>query len=828
MKNFKVRIEQLYKHAPSLKKATIICTLIITLSALLNKVEAQNSISIKGTLLTTDGKPLDYATVALLKDKDSVLVQSTISAANGGYTFSGLKEGRYLIKATEVGFALKFSLPVNLEGGDITVDPLILQIMPGQLETIFISGSRPLIERQADRLIVNVAGSVLAAGNNALDILERAPGVTIDKDGNISLNGKAGVTVMINDKLTYLSADQLATMLRATDGSTIHSLEITTNPSAKFDAAGNSGIINIKLKKNRSAGTNGNLALGTAQGHYPGDNASLSINHQSGKLNIFANLSHADGKRHVNQASDRVIDSAGYKSYYSQRNTLGNPFHNNSYRVGADYETGKDNTAGIILNGYTNSSEILNSGNATLKDDAQAQTASQSNFSRDNRSQHNIGINLNDRFNIDTAGQLLSADLDIINYKNNSHAAFSTFYEPTEGNQQQPPYYLHQRTPVKINVHTAKADYVYPAGKTLKLESGIKISDVKTDNNLQAETSPDNISYTYNTQLSNQFVYTEKIDAAYLNITKRLAATTVQIGIRGELTSSLGTLINGGTDPVNRKYLDFFPSVFLDHSLNENNKISFNFSRRIDRPNYQSLNPFIYYFDPYTREVGNPFLRPQYTDNFELAYTYHQVNFGLSYGHTRDVNTETVITDTLTKISSETFVNLKSLNRYSFNFNSSFAFFNWWSGNINGYLIYNDYNTGNPFNISQRTKGFSYSAKAIQVFQLNKKNKFELNGRYQSSTIEGLYHIRPVSSVDAGISHSFWNGKANLKLSVNDVFCGNKTDLIINSGGTYFHGYQKYDTRMGRLNLTYNFGNSKAKSATHDSGAVDEKERAGN
>ncbi|MDN5288512.1 MAG: hypothetical protein JWR38_4786 [Mucilaginibacter sp.] len=792
------------------------------------RVKAQNVNAVKGLLLTADGKALDYATVALLKAKDSVVVQSTLSTASGSYGFSRVNPGHYLVKATAVGFGTKFSPPINLKVVDVTVAPLILQTSSSQLETVVISSSRPLIEKQADRLIVNVAGSTLAAGNNALDILERAPGVTIDKDGNISLNGKAGVTVMINDKLTYLSADQLATLLRSTDGNTIQALEIISNPSAKYDAAGNSGIINIKLKKNGSAGTNGNLVLGTAQGHYFADNGSLSLNHKSGKLNVFTNLSHTDGKRYIKQASDRVIDSAGYKSYYSQRNTLSNPFHNNSYRLGADYETGKDNTAGIVLNGYSNSSDIFNSGKSTLNNLAQANATAQSNFSQDNRNQHNVGINLNDQFHIDTAGQLLSADIDVIKYKNNSNASFNTFYYLADSNQQQPPYYLRQQTPVNINVHTAKADYIYPAGKTLKLETGIKLSDVKTDNNLQAQTSSDNINYIYNTQLSNQFIYTEKIDAAYLNITKTLMSTTIQLGLRAEHTSSLGTLINGNTDPVNRQYLDLFPNLFINRTFNENNKISFNFNRRIDRPNYQSLNPFIYYFDPYTREVGNPFLKPQYTNNFEVAYTSHQINLGLSYSHTTDVNTETVITDTLTKISSETFTNLKSLDRYSFNINSSYTFSSWWSGNVNGYLIYNNYNAGDSFNSDQSIKGFSYSFKATQTVQLSKNDKFELNGRYQSPTIEGLYHIRPVSSVDAGISHSFWKGRANLKLSINDIFNGNKTDVIIDTEGSHFHGYQKYDTRIARLNFTYNFGSSKFKSASHQSGADEEKGRIGN
>jgi iron complex outermembrane recepter protein len=511
-----------------------------------------------------------------------------------------------------------------------------------------------------------------------------------------------------------------------------------------------------------------------------------------------------------------------------QHNIVSDPYHNNSYRLGAVLETSTRNTAGFVLNGYFNTSDLFNNGASMLNDPSQHGITTQQNVSRDALSLHNAGFNLNDQLRIDTAGQTLSGDIDIINYRNNGIASFRTFFYLPDGSSQQSPSYLHEQVPVNINVRTAKADYVFPVSKTLKLETGIKLSDVKTNNNLQAQSSSDNVNFTNNTQLSNQFIYTEKIGAAYLNVLKTIEATDIQFGLRAEQTGSTGILTGGGANLLNSNYLDLFPNLSLNHIIDKNNKVRFNFSSRIDRPNYQNLNPFIYYFDPYTRESGNPFLKPQYTKNFEVDYSYRQFDLGISYSHTKDVITETVITDTLTKISSETLFNLASLNRYNLTANYSFTVFNWWTGNINGYLIYNDYNSGNVVGGQQNTKGFSYTAKASQVFQLGKNDKIELNGRYESATIEGLYHIRPASSVDTGISHSFLKGKANLKLSVNDLFNGDKTDVIINTEGSHFHGYQKYDTRIGRLNFTYNFGSSKTQSPVHQSGADEEKGRAGN
>ena len=192
------------------------------------------------------------------------------------------------------------------------------------LNTVSITAAKPLIEHKIDRTVMNVENSVLAAGNSAMDILERAPGVSVDKDDNISLKGKQGVTVMINDKLTYLTAAQLATLLRSTDGNTIQSIEIITNPSAKYDAAGNSGIINIKLKKNKQTGTNGSVTLGAGYGAYWKDNETLQLNHKEGNLNVFGTFSHNDNKRIQDIDIKRIItDTAGNRTYFNQFSPLG-------------------------------------------------------------------------------------------------------------------------------------------------------------------------------------------------------------------------------------------------------------------------------------------------------------------------------------------------------------------------------------------------------------------------------------------------------------------------------------------------------------------------
>src|SRR5258708_1682140 len=277
---------------PILRKIYITVLLIIAVSGITFAQTAQQSASVSGSLLNEQENQMMYETASLISAQDSSLVKGAISNEEGVYTFDHIKKGRYVIKASTVGYEKAVSPPITVSdnSSSITVPQLKMQPNTHNLTTVSITAAKPLIERKIDRTVMNVENSVLAAGNNALEILERAPGVSVDKDDNISLKGKQGVTVMINDKLTYLTSAQLATLLRSTDGTTIQSIEIITNPSAKYDAAGNSGIINIKLKKNKRTGTNGSLTIGTGYGAYWKDNEKLQLNHKQADSNIFGSF----------------------------------------------------------------------------------------------------------------------------------------------------------------------------------------------------------------------------------------------------------------------------------------------------------------------------------------------------------------------------------------------------------------------------------------------------------------------------------------------------------------------------------------------------------
>jgi iron complex outermembrane receptor protein len=780
---------------------------------------------IAGLLQDEKGKPMDFATVSLLKASDSTTVKGTLSNESGAYLIDHITKGSYIIKATVVGYEKAVSKPISIaEGAEtIRVPALTLHAANHTLGTVTITSTKPLIERKIDRTVMNVENSVLAAGNSAMEILERAPGVTVDKDDNISMKGKQGVTVMINDKLTYLTSTQLAAMLRSTDGTTIQSIELITNPSAKYDASGNSGIINIKLKKNKQTGTNGSITLGAGYGKYGKDNENLSLNHKEGSLNVFGSFSHNDNKRFEDIGIKRIVtDGAGNTTYFNQHTLMPHQNNNNSYRLGADYDLSPKNTVGFVVNGYFNGEEDNNNNTTNIGKNFTVADSSLRTISAFHQTYNNFAVNLNDSYKLDTAGQEISADLDYSKFKNGSNSRYMTDFFLPGGGVQHPGAFLGNITPSTIDIRTGKVDYSNPITSSVKMEAGLKFSDVKTDNNLLQTVS------TASPYLSiNHFIYDEKVDAGYLNFSREYKKYSVQLGLRAEYTSSdaTGDSLNV-VQNIHRSYLDFFPSVFVNHTINDKNEMSFSYSRRIDRPQYDNLNPFVYHLDPYTYQKGNPYLKPQYTNNFEVGYTYNKnLNITLGYSRTTDVITELPGTDPATKVAFVTQQNLQVQNSYNLNIYTPYTINKWWNGNVNATGFYLGFKSNGLEGGNLDRGQAAYQIRTTQTFLPVKGYKIEVTTDYQSALTYGLFNVKSQYYTDAGISHSFANKKASLKLSVSDIFNTRRNDVTSKYQNIDLDIAQSRESRITRLTFTYNFGNNKIKARQHQTGADEEKNR---
>lgn len=801
---------------------TILCLFVATTNSI---AQTKTATKVTGVVNDAHGKPMEFTSVSILKAADSSIVKGSLTTDAGLYTFTDIAAGTYLVRAASMGYNKAVSAPFIITNGttEFKAPDLKMQESTKSLQTVTVSATKPLIEVRADKTVMNVENSVLAAGNSAMDILERAPGVSVDKDDNISLKGKQGVTVMIDDKLTYLSAAQLASLLRSTDGNSIQSIELISNPSAKYDAAGNSGIINIKLKKNKQYGTSGSVILSEGYGENWKDNETLTLNHKQGDFNFFGSFNHSKTGRTQQIDIKRVIvDTLGHATYFNQTSPLKTPQYNNNYRLGADWNTSSKNTVGFVISGYFNNEYDSNDNYTNIGPNFLQVDSSLRTISATHQSYKDFAVNLNESYKIDTLGQQLSADVDYSKFNNNSNAFYTTTYFLPNGNPLHAGSFLSNITPSTITIHTGKVDYTKPIDKTLKLETGLKYSDVKTDNDLMqtlATTNP--------YRDVNHFVYDEKISAGYVNFSKDFKETSVQLGLRAEYTRSKAMGDSSGvTQNIYRNYFDLFPSVFVHHKLNDKNELGISYSRRIDRPQYDNLNPFRFILDPYTFVVGNPYLKPQYTNNFELNYTWNKsLVVTAGYSRTTDVITEVPGSDPVTKASFIINENLQIQNSYNFNVFDSYTFTKWWEGNINATAFYLGFKSNGLEGANLDRGQLASQVRTTQTFTPAKGFKAELTVNYQTGLTYGLYDVKPQYSADFGISKSFANKKGNIKLATTDIFNTLTNNITSNYQANNLIINQKRETRITRLTLTWNFGSNKIQSRSHQTGLEDEKGR---
>ncbi|MCX2479675.1 TonB-dependent receptor [Pedobacter sp. MC2016-15] len=769
---------------------------------------------LSGKVLDEKHANLSYASVSLLKAKDSTVIKGSITEDNGTYEFSSLAAGQYIIAINMVGYAkvLKGPYLINDTHKSYTVDQVELVPTSKQLKGVEITSRKPLVERQVDKTVLNIENSVLAAGNTALEILQKAPGVTVDKDGNISLRGKKGVLVMLDGKPTYMSSEQIANLLRSTEGNAVQSIELITNPSSKYDAAGNSGIINIKLKKNKNYGTNGSVNAGAGYGRYYKANTGISLNHREKKFNAFGDFNYSRRKQFHNLDIRRVNETATDQTYFDQTSEGIGPRRNYNFKAGLDYFIDSLNTIGLAINGYNgggnNETKVLTLiGSQPMRTDSSVKASTPNSWTYSGTT-----YNLNYKGTLDTAGQEITADIDYSRYKNNNDNYYENNFLDINGQPYKAPGIFRSAAPSEVNVFAVKTDYTYPFSKKMKLDAGLKSSVVSTDNNILFENFLNN-SWQTDALRTNQFQYDENINAAYVNLKREFKSTTVQLGLRGEQTNSKGNSI---TEQIvsKRHYFNLFPTLFVNQVLSKNNEVGFSYSRRIDRPDYGDLNPFISFVDLYTYGIGNPFLNPQYTNSFELSYSFKKtINATLGYSHTSDAITRVLLSDTVQKTLFITSRNLAVKDAYNLNINSPLNIFKWWTTNNNLTVFYNKFSTPNLLGSPYSSGKLAFNANTNHTITLNPSTNIEMSGFYQSSLVEGTLAMKPQYGIDLGLSKSFINKKLMVKLAANDVFNLQRWRITSALPGQNYTVNEKEESRVFRFTCTYRFGSSDIKGA---------------
>jgi len=786
---------------------------------------ATGKISVK---ITDENKgPLPGVNVTLLKAKDSSIVKIAITEMDGTAVFENVKPGSYLVSAEHTAYQkyLSGAIVIDENNSTVNVDDIALLKKTGQLKEVTVTAQKPFIERQLDKTIVNVEGSIVSAGSTVMEVLERSPGVVVDRNDNISLKGKQGVIIMINGKPSGIAGTDLANYLRGLPSSTISKIEIITNPSAKYDAAGNAGIINIIMKKDQRMGTNGTVTASYGQGTYPKAGAGFTFNHRNSKLNIFGNYNYAyrenynDLTLHREFLANNIVQAA-----YDQHNYIDFIFKAHIYRVGMDYEMSKKTTLGVVVNGIENKFDSYLSAFTNVLNGQQQKQSYNHNYGSTLDTLHNIAANINLKHTFDTTGRELTVDLDYARYHNTDGQGFTTDYFNNDGSNAAPHNILTGNVLGNLTISSIKADYVNPLQHNAKFETGFKSSVVNADNDLKYYDASSGTPV-YDANQSNHFIYKENINAAYINVSKEFKKFSVQVGLRAEQTNISGNQVTTG-QKFDSSYLKLFPSAFINYTASPNNSFSLSVSRRLDRPNYRQLNPFRFYINNTTYSEGNPYLQPQFTYSFELGYTYKQISFTASYSTTVNEILEVLIpSSTQDKIILETNRNLARFDYYGITISAPIKITKWWNS-INNSNIYYGLYKGNLANTNLHNGKPTFDINSTNTFTIGDGFTAELNGSYQYRNLYGYMDVKSYGLLSAGLQKTILKGKGTLKLNMTDIFHpASKATVTYRD---YVESYAVWrDSRAATLSFTYRFGSNKIKAARRmTGGAEDEKRRA--
>jgi iron complex outermembrane receptor protein len=809
------------KFTMTLKKKQFVLLLIIFLSA--NFAFGQSGV-IKGTVSGPDA-PLAFANVILKNATDSSMTKVELTTETGEFSFKSIPFAKYFIEISYLGIAPFGSDVFTLEQALLTLDEFRTETVSSDLATVEVVASRPLIEVQADKTVFNVENTLNSTGTDGFQLLRKAPGVIIDNNDNIILEGKTGVQIYINGKPSPLSGEDLTNFLRSLQSSDIAAIEIITQPSSKYDAAGNAGIINIRLKKDKRLGTNGTVAAGYSRGKNNRYNGSISFNNRTKKTNVFGTYSNNFGETWSFINLDRIQEGVRYNS---QTEALDSRTTHNS-RIGFDVFPHANHTFGVLLSGtfYERDSKGLTSTPISPVGTEQPDQILKAQ-SIINNNNANLAGNINYRF-ADTLGHELTFDLDYGRYDRER-----TSFQPNEYLNGEQTTQLFERnfrmiTPTAIDIFTAKLDYSQNL-LGAKVGIGAKYSLVNTDNTFDFYDVIEG-NDEFNADRSNVFLYSENINAAYINISKKWEKWNVQAGLRAEQTISEGDLTSTQTseeDNVKRNYLDWFPSGGITYTPNFTSSWALTFSRRIQRPNYQTLNPFESQIDELSFSKGNPFLQPQYTNNVKLSHTYkYRLTTSISYSYIRDFFAN--ITDTLG--STRNFLITRNIaNQEVWNLGVSYPFqvAKWWSVYLSVNAFHASYQgSDEKFRaIDQSTVSFY----GQNTFSLPKGFRLEVSGWFSSPSVwGGTYLTRSMGSLDLALQKKFLNDRLSVRLAVSDVLFTSFWRADMRFGDLYIDGSGGWESRQGRINISYAFGNNEVKNnRKRKTGLEDEDSRIGN
>lgn len=785
---------------------------------------AEGSI-LKGIVTDPNHVPQPFASVLLKSSSDSSLYKGEITNEKGEFIFDNLKDGDYFLLIQIIGFDKKVVPSIHISQDKPLIDLGKIQMKSGlnELSTVSVVADKPFIEQQVDKTVVNIENSIIQNGSSVMEVMEKLPGIMVDQNDNISLRGKQGVIIMIDGRPTGMSGQGLAAMLKGMPSGNIQKIEIITNPSAKYDAAGNAGIINIIMKKSKREGLNGNVSVGYGQGRYPKYNGSLSLNYKNKNYNLFLNYSYSKRMGFNNLSIDRKFYGGDtLNTIYRTENYILFPSESHTPRIGIDLYISPKTTLSLLGSGGTTQFNPEGKDHTNILDGKEQLLSSYDFLSHSKDRWYNYSPNAELKHSFDSTGQELIINLDYARYWNTTDQSFmTTFYYPDGSLMSQDDLLNQQKS--NLELYAVKADYTKPLKKDYSFDLGLKSSYVNSDNNILFYTILNNTEL-FDSARSSHFLYSENINAAYLNFSKKYKKFSYQLGLRSEQTIAKGKQ-QMNSETFDRSYIHLFPTAYFDFKLSDKHNINLSLGRRIDRPAYEQMNPYRSMINATTFSEGNPYLLPQLTYNTELSYSYNNAFFiQATYSKTFDNITDVLIQDNLTQTTSQTVVNLNELDFYSINLTLSKKLTKWWTTNTSFLTYYGVYSGSiNNNTINQGTP--SIYVNTSNNFFIVEGLSAELSFRYNHKALNGITTELTTYNLSAGVQKTILKKKGTITLNVSDILWTAYPSGITELDGVREDWTAKRDTRVVNLSFSYKFGKGKTSRMRRNTGADDEKGR---
>jgi hypothetical protein len=757
---------------------------------------------------------LPFATVVLRPAAAAQNVLSTLTDDKGAFSFTGLAAGTYALEVRYLGYRTGRPTAVTVSAGPNATLAVALAPERHALAEVKVTATKPFIEQQADKMVLNVAASPLAAGGTAADLLGRAPGV-LEQGAGYQLRGKT-VTVMLDGKLTNLSGDELKNMLAALPANTLDKVELIANPSAKYDASA-SAIVNLVTTKSLKFGTNGTATVGVGAGRYGRYNAGLNLNHRTEKLNVYGGLDRLDNQTYY---TSNAVRSLGGEGQLAENSLETRRTQANNLKLGFDLDLSKKTSVGVLAKGVLTDRTRATESDALLSGASPATTQLRSEGASQVLSSA-VSAYYKTAFAKD---KTLRVSADYFGYAKDSRNDYATSLLDASG-AASPADLLRDNSPARNSVKSFMADYAQPLYKGT-FEAGLKAISTTTDNDIRWEQAPAGQPWTPDLGKTNHFIYRENVQAAYATFSRSIQKVALQVGLRAEQTTTTGTSLTMN-QTTERQYLNFFPSVSAQYSRSEKTQLGFSYSRKIERFQFGIVNPFVTYISPYRYSQGNPNIMPSFSHNFEASYSYSSlVSASVGYSYFINALVDSYQKDDATQVVINSFRNYPSADQFSANLTLMKPLLNnKWQTVTNVGILYARVQGGpGTIGVGNASPGAFLSSNHTLV--LRPGLKAEVSASYMSPMTFGGMAIRSSYSGSLGVSQTVLKGNGTLTLNVTDVFNSQRNRYDVLAAGINSQNVNKAESRFVKLNFSYKFGNQKVKaSQRRDTGVEAEKSR---